>query len=224
MKKFFIIFACVILLLTGCGDSSSEKRYKDDNGNTITETDSTKTIYLKSLPSELQFNNTSIQYIALDMYQDNSYSGHGYNIYATLTIDVSNLSDDELYWLDKDTEYISDKTLQVKCYITDEHNDLDFESMSPISVVVDGKKRTYTFMLINEFKNDFTNASLSGYVNLMQDETYKQKSDSGLPLEINRVFNYQYEIDCTDNYKLLTIDDMDTNIYNSINNALQSKL
>ncbi|MEY8536711.1 hypothetical protein AALH30_24860 [Blautia pseudococcoides] len=222
-KKIILLLSAIMLLTSGCGDSDDFKNYKDDLGNSVIETDKDKTTYFKELPSEMQFNDNTIQYVSLDLYQDKSASGHGYNAYATLTIDVANLNDDELYWIEQASDNNSLlKVLDVNVYITDEKNGLDFDSMLLVSGVIDGSQRTYCFALPKEYKNSFDNSEISGYVNIEQDETYEFKSSSGLTSDEKRIYKYSYNIDCSESYKLLPVSQMSSDIYNSMVNGMQN--
>ena len=222
-KKIILLLSAIMLLTSGCGDSDDFKNYKDDLGNSVIETDKDKTTYFKELPSEMQFNDNTIQYVSLDLYQDKSASGHGYNAYATLTIDVANLNDDELYWIEQASDNNSLlKVLDVNVYITDEKNGLDFDSMLLVSGVIDGSQRTYCFALPKEYKNSFDNSEISGYVNIEQDETYEFKSSSVLTSDEKRIYKYSYNIDCSESYKLLPVSQMSSDIYNSMVNGMQN--
>lgn len=216
MKRKIVIALLSIMMLSfiGCGDGKpSEKSYTDNNGNRIVETERGNDITLETIPADLIFNKNTVSLADTSLYY--SIDGAHYNVFATVTIDTSALSDFERLSLQNDAKIgVNDKILNVTVYMEDLENAFDFSQLTNASYYDDGNgKLIYFFFSTNHFKKVPSNATLAVYIDLEQEDTYttKEKDSYGYTetthFKVNKYHYYPHHDD-KKNFKPKNINEM----------------
>ena len=122
-KMRFTILSAVFLLALSAGCSSEPVQQAS--------------ITIKELPD------TSLSLSSFSFCE--VYADHGYTGYCVATVDRSNLSDDDVYWLlNRDSGDICAE-FQANAYLSSERNLLDNERMSLLQTIYNGEKIYFTF-------------------------------------------------------------------------------
>lgn len=112
MKKaipvtFILIAMFLLVSLCGCSANSvtpsqtnMENTYYED-GSYSYQTPSGISYNIKTLPFTLQNNDLQMDLVDAQYYEVYSEANHGYTGYAIAVFDRSNLTDDDIYWMDK---------------------------------------------------------------------------------------------------------------------------
>lgn len=225
MKKkryvFNIIFLVTIctFFISGCSTSSDNMQYTQtptDEHARIYDDERGKNRYISTLPYDMDYNGNTIVFDSVELFQGPSSSGYGYNIYAVATIDVTNLDEKDLYWLDQDYGQPYG-TFEIYAFITDESKKLDLETMK-LSHTLYGEKRKYVFTLQNEYKQSFDNAAVTILISIKQDELYNFKLDDGKEGELNKHNEYKFTAEAKGGSELKDITSMDKDLLQYISN------
>ena len=202
-KKILVVLLAtmIALSLTACSNTSVERGEK----KTFDE-----------LPGEMKLNDSTLLLEDVSFYHTrNDYEWY---VYATISIDISSLDEEEKHWLDKDASeiYDSDKTVNANVYLTCEDNNLDFDDMMSFGYSDVGDYRVYFFGSLDTYKNSFDNSKVTASINIKQDDTYKSEDSSGSEYEQNTENRYTYYI--TDGVK--DVDDMPEDLLEAFNDRL----
>ncbi len=206
--------------ISGCNTTSLDSEYtmpRTDEYAWIYDDETGENRMVDTLPYDMNFNGNTIVFDSVELFQGPSSSGYGYSIYAVATIDVSNLDEKDLYWLDQDFGHVYG-TLQIDAYITDDSNNLDFDSMM-LGHSIYGDKRMYAFTLLEECKQPFNNAEVTVSISIEQDETYNYEAKDGHVSELNKHNNYQYTAEAQGGSAIKDIDSMAKDLLKSISNG-----
>lgn len=143
MKRILTFPFLIILFLFTVGCSS--------------ESTQAQPIRFEELPGEITYNDASISLSAVSFCE--VYAAHGYNGYCVATIDRSNLSDDDIYWMLKTDLGETRSELEVNAYISSENNSLDSERLSKLRTSYDSENIYFMFYtpdVQRERLNDFS--------------------------------------------------------------------
>lgn len=172
--KRLLAFTLAVLVLLSCpalADSITTK--KDAFGNLVMIMDSGKNIGVEKLPYSIEYNAKTIPFVSISAYQEKAQ--HSYTLFVIVTLDVSALSDDEVYWLRKDD-------LDVSLYATQENNGFDFDSLSKLGLIwwTDIKQIdiVFTSPFTDEYRYPFNDIEVFSSVSLKQEETYQYTSST----------------------------------------------
>lgn len=212
MKKrmLFLLASVVCATCVNCSALASSEDADDFEFDHVSESDSGNRYAFTSLPCDMDYNGEKIVFESADFFQTKSASGYGYIPYLIVTVDVSALSDESLYWLDKDEDF------RISAYLTSDDNGIDFEAMQTAKGVDYGDKRSYAFTYLDEQKNPFYPSNFSVTIDLTQDEVY----ESG-ELKINKFDTYQYVKFIESESDLAGPGILDIDMVDSINEALE---
>ncbi|MCI9271800.1 MAG: hypothetical protein HFH11_11775 [Dorea sp.] len=172
------------------------------------------------LPGEMKLNGSTLSLEDISIYQsENNYEWY---VYATLSVDISNLSEEEKHWLDKDNDEVHgvDRILNPKIYLTCEDNNIDFDDMMDYGYSDVGNYRVYFFGKLDTYKNNFDHSEATVSIGIKQDETYKTKNKDGDELELNKNNEYKYHI--TGNVKY--VQEMPKDISDAFNKKLSNAI
>lgn len=172
MKRLLLITLSILFVLCGCASTESYKVKPD--GTTISIYDRGTDVTYQNLPCKIQIDDKSITIESVDFYQDKAK--HGYNLYAIMTVDTSKLTDDDIYWIDKDD------VLDIRLNVDSEENNFESEYLSTISYLDSSNKRYISYLLMDESRYSFENADYDISVNATQKEKYMY-NDSQLQKE-----------------------------------------
>lgn len=175
MKRFFaaiLFFVIALSFCSGCESSPKTESYQDENGNLVIAKDSGTTVMPESLPFEILYNGKPVTFESVDFFQDRSESDYRYTLYAILTVDVSQLAEDEQHWLE-------DSDMDAHIYLTNEQNDYDFDSLNYLgNAMTDDNKLVFGFMTLSSYKEDrytYEGSKVSAVISITQEETYEYK-------------------------------------------------
>ena len=211
MKKFFILLVTCILLLAGSQYNSKRSHSLDANtyrdSDIIYESESGKSYSIDALPYDMVYNDITIKLLSSEYYQ--SKTDHGYNIYVVLNLDISDLSDDDLYWIEKD------EALASRVYLDKGKNNINFDGMSELCYLDVKGVRKIAFWNHEEYRYDFEATEATISIDIDQNETYKYKSDEGKTTLLNKTYTYffNYTIEGTD---IKSESDIDSTLYNKM--------
>ncbi len=142
MKKNSILLMALLMtfILVSCSSAST----KSDP------------ITISDLPGDIPCNDTQITLSAVSFCE--VYAAHGYTGYCIATVDRSNLSDDDLYWmLNKETGQLQAE-IDIVAYLTSEENSLESERLSQLQTIYNGENiyfMFYTTDVQRKHLNDF---------------------------------------------------------------------
>lgn len=207
IKRWLFIFT-ICIGLTGCGSQSNNTTVTEGDENVTYSSDSGTDYFFDSLPFVMNYNESNINYIDVDFYQDETE--HGYSIYAIAAFNIRNLSDDDLYWMDKN------KDLDVLIYITNEKNSLDFEGMRKLCTFDKDGIRSVVFWLSGEYRYDFADSELNTFANIGQDDTYEFTNDDRKTSELNKRNSYQYSLNIVDENDIKSSNEINDELFNAM--------
>lgn len=181
-KKFYLFILLFTIIISGCSRNSSE--YPSTGIN----------MTLKDLPSDMKLNDSKLTLKDISLYQ--SYYNYEWYVYATITLDISDLTEQEKHWIDKDaTEtFDSDKIINPDIYLTCEDNLIDSDSMAKYGYADIDDCRIFFFGKSTTYKNDFKNSEINASISIQQDETYKSTSKDGKEYSLNKYNDYSYKM------------------------------
>jgi len=191
LKKSILSILCIALLAcSSCSNGSNDygvKSSTDEQGNFIIETKGSRTIRISELPGSLKYNDTSVSLESVRIFQ--SKYDYEYTLYVVTTVDVSNLSDDELHWF-RESDFDS------AVYLTNDKNKYDFDSMNLLgSLLLTDEKQiyfVYTTSFISENRYSFDSVELSVSLNTKQEETFEYTNDKGEKTDLHRTESLGY--------------------------------
>lgn len=217
MKKILLIAISVCFLLIGCSENNTDSDIevlKASDGSTIFRSESGDSYTCKSIPFRMTYDGIGITYNSVNFYQDSTENG--YNIYAVITIDTSEVSEKNLYWIEED------EAIEPTVYLTNKKNKLDFDSMGFLCKYVDGKKIHYAFRMPSEYRYSFEETEIYASIDLQQSETYQYKDDDGEISELNKCNSYGFEYTIEHASELSTTDSIDHELYMAMVDGLKN--
>lgn len=115
-------------------------------------------ITFENLPGEIAYNDTIITLSDVSFCEVYTESDHGYTGYCIVTVDRSNLTDDDVYWMLKQDLREPQAEFEVNAYLTSEINSLELERMSLLQRIYNDKNIYFVFFtddIQREHLNDF---------------------------------------------------------------------
>lgn len=207
MKKVILILIITSILLTSCSPAVSKETQtvKDPN---ITYSDESGDSYdIKKLPFDMKYNGVNVQLLSVDLYQDKVE--HSYNLYAVISLDISKITEDDLYWIDKNKE------IEPAIYITNKQNDIKFDSMQKLCTYDDGGIRKIAFWMNDEYRYSLSPSDICASVDIESKKTYDYKGK-----KLNKSDSYMYSIDSCTDFK--STDTIDSGLCNAMNEAFEN--
>lgn len=122
----------------------------ENDGTTVLVSDYGNSYTLKQLPKNLKYNDKSILLETIEFYQDKN--NYVYDLYAIVTLNLSELSDEEIYWMLK-------------------NNDLDYYSID-----IDSEKNEYKDKPLSYLNKSLQNSELKLLFYLQEDSRYSFES------------------------------------------------
>lgn len=107
MKKSVLLsfFVCILVLCSCSTTNSSISSYTLEDGTVVRESESGTDYTCKALPFDIPYNDTFVTFESIEYYEEVvDYSHH---LYCVITLDVSQLDDEQLHWLTKSDLNIS---------------------------------------------------------------------------------------------------------------------
>lgn len=217
MKKFAFLLLAFTMLFSGCSSTngSTRERTTDSFGNTVYESEGSRTVMIHSLPYDLKYNDYNIPIIDVSFYENEV--DYEYTLFIVTTLDVSSLTDADIKWL-------REEDLDVDAYITSEKNEIDFKSASMLGslLLTDSKELiiVHTSPFTLESRYSFEGSKVSVTLTATQEETYERKKDDGSKLTLHKSEEVDYSttidnsIPDTDNIDDLLADYITKWLYN----------
>ena len=222
MKRLWSVLLVVCLtvsMMVGCGGQKVETKpetevksdvqllYSNDSGDNYT---------VSTIPCSMEYNGKEIILDEAKVYE--SSSEHGYHVYASLGIDLKNLSEDDIYWLDNEED------LSANIYMSDDKNGIDFKRLNSLGSYDDGSRRIYMYYYLDEIHYELTNAEFSVDLSIKKSDTYEYKNDKGLTKTANKTDHYAYYIKQKDGGKILSVSEMADTTAAKMNEAFENIL
>ena len=166
MKKLtVVIFIIFSLCLCSCGNSGpSLEREIDENGNNVLILSGQRTTMAQALPCDIAYNSQYITVESVEFYENTVDYSH--NLFAVLTLDLSELDDEQVHWL-------LESDLDVNAYITCEKNDYDFSSATRLGEIhyTDTNKLIVVFAssFFKENRYSFSESNVSVAIEIAQE-------------------------------------------------------
>lgn len=201
MKKIICILFMILIIMPlflACTDDAQVMKIAEQNKK------KSEASSKRSLPIDAAIYKTSLTIESVEFYQDKS--DHGYYLYAILTLDISELDGDDIYWMDKDN------VLDFDLYITSEDNNYKQQSLTRLIYMDDEGKRYIFFTLTEEPRYSLENASYSMNFSVKHENSYE------------RDYYYVINQNLSDGELLPTTDSLDKKMYNAFVEGQQSYL
>lgn len=202
--KIIILVIMLVFMLCGCSLNTNNQTSEATNSlpegiTLIHESEDFGNSYsCDQIPFSLPYGETSIQCSSAKLYQ--SRSEHGYYVYALIEVNVNDISDDDLYWLEKNEE------LNPSIMIDNESNNMENKHLSNLCRLEKGGIIYYVLDSLEEYRYSFENSNVSLFIHLDNGKMYD---------------SYMYSFDVEN---VTDISEIDKDIYNAINDALQRKI
>jgi len=195
-----LIICIFVFILIGCDTNSYTVEKTDDGGTIVYSSDYGTTYSYDELPINIEYNGNDIKCLYTEIYQEKAE--HGYDIYVVASIDLSELSEDDIYWIGKDEE------LRISVLLTNKENDVEGVSMNELCMLENNNVRRIVFYLNDTYRYTFANSCLSTFTDIKkgkQTDTFiyktivsdniKSTSEIGKDLleEISAAFQRQIE-------------------------------
>lgn len=188
--------------MTGCSPNEQPTESSDvpqDGTCLISESSYFGNTYSSSeIPFDFPYGENYIQCLSVDLYQEPTE--HGYYVYAIVAVDMSELSDTDIYWIDKNEEF------KVEVVLDNDKNNLEAKFLSNLCQLKKDDITYYAFDASEEFKYAF------------------DSSNTTIRLSINNEdvkYTYRYS---TDIDMVKDTSSMDKDIYSAMSDAYQRQL
>lgn len=150
MKRMimFLIVLAFVLLSTACS-APTENSYESieptyfSDGSRCYFSGNHLTYSLATLPFDMMIENKAVPFIKTSFFE--LHENHGYTAYFVATLDRSNLSDDDVYWITKYDSNKFNKTIDLNVYVDSEKNELDTERLNYLGCVYDSNNIYFSF-------------------------------------------------------------------------------
>ena len=157
-------------------------------------TKSETTCFPNNLPATAKYNDTYITVENVEFYQN--LVDYSHNLFAVITIDVSELDETQIHWL-------RESDLDVSVYLTNEKNEYDFSSMPNLgSLLIKDQQKSYfvlTSSFLKENRYDFAGSEAAIIVTVTQEETYDHVSSDNKHYDLNKKESVHYTTTVPDN-------------------------
>ena len=205
MKKLTLNLLCLLVLLCSC--KPLENRQIEIKPTEPALPEGMKILYegeygttynCSKLPIEIPCGEGILKCTAVELYQEPSE--HGYYLYGVVTFDLSGLSSDDIYWLDKDDDF------NLKIFVDHEKNSIENEKLSTLCVYKNSGYRYYALDGMDEYRYSFDGSNCTLCIDIGNDKLYD---------------TYRYEFDAG------TVKDtaeMSKGLYKAMNRALEQQL
>lgn len=185
-----------ILIMCACGSASKPAiTYEtDSDGTRITHSDSGDSYSLESIPyNKLDYNGTFFTLRDVRFYQTYNASSYSYDLFATVEMDISALTDAEAHWLLEDKgAALAGNTLDTAIYAASEKNGLDDKRLTRVYYVRDASILKQMFYLMSSQKHDLSDLDPSLSIYIKQDATYEYKSEDGKTSKLKQTKTYYW--------------------------------
>lgn len=190
-KRIVALLLCGLLAVSGCGTTTTQTSTSDYLQN----------VSVTSLPyPEMRYNDAVISVKDISLFQGYSEESYRYNPYVIVTLDISNLSEQQITHMT--TADISRNSLDLYDVSVDvdydsESNNISFSTMPLINHYIDGSDYVWIFYDYTvKARNDFSDMEPIISVKIIQDEmkgkshvenTYKYRineSNSEISLDV----------------------------------------
>lgn len=183
MKKLCAYMACVALIVSACGSTSSQTHQTsiitDSDGNTVQSNDMGDSYFIDQLPyNKVDYNGSYFSVTDISFYQAYDDDDYSYHLYVTIECDTNSLTDSERHWL-LSGDNMLDTVFQTSVNIKSEKNGLDSEDLSRALYWSDETHIKQMYYLRNPQKYDFSDADPRITVDVLQDDTYETTGSNG---------------------------------------------
>lgn len=134
------LLLCFCMFITGCSSEAQQPA----------------PITIDDLPGSLAYGEVSILLSAVSFCE--IYAAHGYTGYCVVTVDRSEIDDDDVYWLLNRQSGEIQAEFEINAYLTSEANSLENERMSQLRTTYDSENIYFVFYskdVHREHLNDF---------------------------------------------------------------------
>ena len=194
MKKL-VVLVVICLLLSACGVKESDPAIisYDALGNEISTHKKGMDIDADNLPCAIPFNGKNVYLKGFELCESKA-DDDTYSLYSFVTLDVSELEQDEI-------NDLRNKKLDASCYIDSAKNDLDFSRMTNLGNFLWSDTKELILISINSltaidsdyyysFKDNLLDYSL--FIDIEQQDEYEVKTSSGAKYKTNKTNRLSY--------------------------------
>lgn len=151
MKKLYAILLLLVLSfsLVACDPTTSQNlndtasTYFSDGSYCYYNPGNQVVYSIKSLPFDITVEEKAVPLIKTSFFE--LHENHGYTGYFVATLDRSNLSDDDVYWITKYDSKKLVKTFDMNAYVDSAKNDLDTSRLNYLGCVYDNQHIYFSF-------------------------------------------------------------------------------
>lgn len=212
MKKRIAIVILLLFFCSSCSNSDQAiNNYHDENGNFIIEANGNRTVMTSELPISVPYNDKSITLTDVSFYQN--CTDYSYNLFVVITMDVSELDDNEIHWL-------RESDIKVNSYITCDANGYDFDSASQLGSILWTDTKNLVFVKTSSFSKEnrygFESSEISTNIAVTQEDTFEYKDT-----ELNKTEEITYETTIGDS--ITDAEQIEKPLYDYVSDWLRSK-
>lgn len=200
MKKKLLITSLLIALsfsIHGCSKTNTNTNTKTNTNTYVAdmdmETDGTSifhmvdgdTYYMETLPRKIIYDDKEFTLKSITFYEEKV--DHAYFLLALVDFDVSSLTEDDVYWMQKDND------LYVTVSIDDEENEFDDKELTFLQKVwlSDGTYR-YVFRMQDNYRYSLCGKVSNLAVYVTQGGKYEHENMDGEMEELDKKDTYYY--------------------------------
>lgn len=196
MKKLMMLLLAVAVCFgaVACGDSTDKKEtiYDDEDGNSIFELESGMDVLIEKLPYEkITYHGSIFSVSSVQLFQGKTE--HGYVPVVILDFNIDDLSEDEIYWLEKDFSTDFSGGFNVYVTVSDKKNNIDDDRMYLMGDEFNKEHQYIIFQTYDEYRHNLYDMSVDVVIRTEQDETYMY-DEEGREKTKNKLNEYSFTV------------------------------
>lgn len=196
MKKPMMLLLAVAVCFgaVACGDSTDKKEtiYDNEDGNSIFELESGTDVLIEKLPYEkITYHGSTFSVSGVQLFQGKTE--HGYVPVVILDFNIDDLSEDEIYWLEKDFSTDFSGGFNVYVTVSDKKNNIDDDRMYLMGDEFNKEHQYIIFQTYDEYRYNLYDMSVDVVIRTEQDETYMY-DEEGREKAKNKLNEYSFTV------------------------------
>lgn len=193
-KKLYLIPLLCIAILLGCSnpsESQSETTYESD-GTEVLHEEMGNTYTFKTFPRNIIYNDTSFILEEIEFYEQTI--GYEKNLYILLYFDMNQMSEEDLYWFNKNYEEtdMMNRPLYAHFHVDSESNNFDFKDLVCSNDMYFSDNYRVLVYTLDSYRYSMNGEDFSLAVYVEQGGTYEHTDDNNEISLLNKSDTYYY--------------------------------